>query len=350
MPPRSARSSYGKVAAAAAKLTPPDPKEHQAQGSEELEDRRQAAEAARHRRQAQRREGLRHRREAARHAQRRHQGCAGVRLQGGELRRRQGRAKMPGVKKVMKVKRHRRRGRRRHLVARQDRARRAADHLGRRRQRQGLERDHRASTSRTVSPPAENNGERRNGDALGGDRGRGEEGRGDLLDAVPLACLHGDDERDREALGRQGGVLGADAEPRGLARGAVGSLRHAARAMRGAPARPRRRLRPARRHAGLRASGGRDREGIPRHAGQADLEPRGRPGARFLPPDLDVQDVGRPRREGRAGRPARAVVRPVDQRLAQSDRHRRTARTAASCRAGGRSRTTRSSATRCRTC
>ena len=101
-------------------------------------------------------------------------------------------------------------------------------------------------------------------------------------------------------------MLGADAEPRSLARGAVGRIRRSARAMRGAPPRPRRRLRPARRHAGLHAAGGRHREGIPRHAGQADLEPRGRPGARLLPPDLAVQDVGRPRRERRTGRPARA--------------------------------------------
>ena len=69
------------------------------------------------------------------------------------------------------------------------------------------------------------------------------------------------------------------------------------------------------------APGGRHREGIPRHAGQADLEPRGGPGARLLPSDLDVQDVGRVRREGRAHRPAREVVRPVDQCLGQSKRH-----------------------------
>ena len=67
-------TSYGKVAAAAAKLTAARSEDHQAQGSEGLEDRRQADEAARHRRQAQRQQGLRDRREAARHAQRRHQG------------------------------------------------------------------------------------------------------------------------------------------------------------------------------------------------------------------------------------------------------------------------------------
>ena len=69
-------TTYGKVAAAAAKLTPPDPEEHQAQGSEGLEDRRQADEAARHRRQAERQPGLRDRRQAARHAARGDQGSA----------------------------------------------------------------------------------------------------------------------------------------------------------------------------------------------------------------------------------------------------------------------------------
>ena len=59
--------------------------------------------------------------------------------------------------------------------------------------------------------------------------------------------------------------------------------------MRGLPARPRRRLRPSRRHAGLRAPGGRHRQGVSRRAGEADLEPRGRPGARLLPADLAMQ-------------------------------------------------------------
>ena len=63
-----------------------------------------------------------------------------------------------------------------------------------------------------------------------GHRRGGEEGRGGLLDAVPRARLHGDDELHGEALGRQGRVLGADAEPRGVAGGAVGGLRRSARA------------------------------------------------------------------------------------------------------------------------
>ena len=119
-----------------------------------------------------------------------------------------------------------------------------------------------------------------------GDRRRGEDGRGRLRHAVPCACLHGDHELHREDLGRQRGGLGRDAERRSLARGALGRLRPAAREMRGAQARPRRRLRPARRRAGLRPRGGGDRQALPRHARQADLEPRGGPRARRLPADL----------------------------------------------------------------
>ena len=64
-----------------------------------------------------------------------------------------------------------------------------------------------------------------------GHRRGGEEGRGGLFDAVPRARLHGDDERHGEAHGRQGRVLGADAEPRSVAGGAVGGLRRSARAI-----------------------------------------------------------------------------------------------------------------------
>ena len=71
----------------------------------------------------------------------------------------------------------------------------------------------------------------------------------------------------------------------------------AARQVRGLPPRPRRRLRPARRHAGLRAPGRRHRQAVPRRAGQDDLEPRGGHGARLLPADLAVQAGRRPRRQ-----------------------------------------------------
>ena len=183
------------------------------------------------------------------------------------------------------------------------------------------------------------------------DRGCGEEDRGDLFDPVPLACLHGDDERDREAFGRQGRGLGADAEvskprwrrcrknPACRSRNAKCTATISAAASAGAAD-----CRTITRQAIV------DREGVPRHAGQADLEPRGRPGARFLSPDLDVQDVGRPRREGRAGRPACEVVRPVDQCLAQSGRHRRRQGPPPAAGLVRGARATRSSATPCRTC
>ena len=58
---------------------------------------------------------LRHRHQVARHAQRRDQGLPGVRRQGEELRRRQGREACKGVKKVVPVERLRRRRRRRHV-------------------------------------------------------------------------------------------------------------------------------------------------------------------------------------------------------------------------------------------
>ena len=82
-------TTFGKVAEAASKIEPPadvklkDPKDWKiiGKGVKRLDT------AA----QGQRRGDLRHRRQAARHAQRRDQGVPGVRRQGQELRRRQGR-------------------------------------------------------------------------------------------------------------------------------------------------------------------------------------------------------------------------------------------------------------------
>ena len=135
--PSGKTTTYGKVAEAAAKLTPPadvklkDPKDWKLD--------RQGREAARHRRQDHRHHDLRHRRQAAGHAERRDQGLPGVRRQAEELRRSQDH-RHDGRQEGRQGRRHRGRGRRRHLVARQDGARGAADRLGRRRQRQGLER------------------------------------------------------------------------------------------------------------------------------------------------------------------------------------------------------------------
>ncbi len=83
--PSGRKTTYGKVALAAAKVAPPA--DRHAQGPERLEARRQAPGAAGHHRQSHRQAGLRHRPQAARHAQRGHQGLPGVRRQAQELRR-----------------------------------------------------------------------------------------------------------------------------------------------------------------------------------------------------------------------------------------------------------------------
>ena len=95
-------TTYGKVAAAAAKLPAPDPATHQAQGSEGLEDRRQADETARHGEQARRQPRLRDRRQAAGHALRGDQGLPGLRRQARELRRIEV-AGRPGSPRAVKV-------------------------------------------------------------------------------------------------------------------------------------------------------------------------------------------------------------------------------------------------------
>ena len=55
---------------------------------------------------------------------------------------------MPGVKKVVRGRRFRRGGHRRHVLARQDGGRGPADRLGRGPEREGLERDHRRDAAR----------------------------------------------------------------------------------------------------------------------------------------------------------------------------------------------------------
>jgi len=116
--------------------------EHQAQGSEGLEDRRQAREAARYLGKAQRQQGLFDRSAAAGDAQRRDQGRARVRQQDQQRRRFEDRqdARCPQGG-ASEGHRHCRGGR--HLVAGEERARCADGHLGRGRKRQGVERKHR---------------------------------------------------------------------------------------------------------------------------------------------------------------------------------------------------------------
>ena len=96
------QTTYGRVAAAASKLTPPDPK------SVKLKDPKNWTIAGKPMkrldtaRQAQRQQGLRDRHQAAGHAQRRDQGHAGLRRQAQELDEAKV-AKMPGVRKVVRV-------------------------------------------------------------------------------------------------------------------------------------------------------------------------------------------------------------------------------------------------------
>ncbi len=88
---------------------------HQAQGPEGLENRRQAIEAARHRRQGQWQAGLRVRPQIPRYADRHDPRLPDPGRQGEELRRRQGRGHARGQKNRA-GRRHRRRGRCRQLL------------------------------------------------------------------------------------------------------------------------------------------------------------------------------------------------------------------------------------------
>ena len=92
------------------------------------------------------------------------------------------------------------------------------------------------------------------------------------------------------------------------------------------------------------------RQAVPRRPGQDDLVARRGHGARLLPADLAVQAGRGPRRQGRARRPARARLRPVDQRVLEPGADRERQGRSASSRATRTSPATRSSATRCRIC
>ena len=126
--PSGRTTTYGKVAAAAAKLEPPkdiklkDPKDWKIAGK--------PRQAPRHHGQAHRRAGLRHGPQDARDAQRRDQVLPGAGRQDQELRRRQG-GEHAGRQEGGAGRRFRGRGRCGYVVAGQDRARRASDRLGR---------------------------------------------------------------------------------------------------------------------------------------------------------------------------------------------------------------------------
>ncbi len=180
---------------------------------------------------------------------------------------------------------------------------------------------------------------RNDGDALKAIAGGAEQGRGRLQHAVPRARDDGADE-----------LHGASSPPTAPRRGSptqngeasLAALSEqsgpAARQVRGLQAHPRRRLRPARRRAGLRAAGGADRQAVPRRPGQDDLEPRRGHDARFLPADLAVPDGGGHRRRGQSRRRCTCACRASRSTRSTTRRPPRTARTTASCRATTRSR------------
>ena len=117
----------------------------------------------------------------------------------------------------------------------------------------------------------------------------------------------------RYTAGQVRGV-GPDAGRRGFVRGNARRVRPAGRQVRGAPDRPRRRLRPARRVPGLRASGCPHRQGDAGHPDQAALVARGRHGAGPVSPGHDGQDGRRARQGQQPDRPAHPPVGAVDPR------------------------------------
>ncbi len=114
-------------------------RQRQAEGPEGLEARRQTPGAARHGRQGHGQADLRARSQAARNGECRDQGLPGVRRQDHERRRRCG-DEPQGREEGGARRRFRGGGCRRHVVAREDRARCLADRVGLRPQCQGIER------------------------------------------------------------------------------------------------------------------------------------------------------------------------------------------------------------------
>ncbi len=145
-------TSYGKVAAAAAKLEAPDPK------SIKLKDPRSWTIAGKPVKRLDTADKLNGSKVYAIDVNLPGMLCAAIKdcpVYGGKLKSYDESkiAGRPGVKKVVTREGHGRRGRRRHLVAREVRARRAADRVGRRR-RARLPRARRSlRTSRKASPP-----------------------------------------------------------------------------------------------------------------------------------------------------------------------------------------------------
>ncbi len=231
------------------------------------------------------------------------------------------RSRRPGREEGRARRRQRGRRRRRHLVAREERARRAADRMGRRPEREGVERERSPQVLKAGLDATDAVVGNETGDVRRSAGRRAEEDRGGLFVPAPEPRDDGADERDGALDARALRGLDADAERRGGARRHVRGGGPAGRQVRGLQAAPRRRLRPARRRARLGAPGGADRQGDAGHAGQADLVARGGHDARPLPPGHAVQADGRPRRAGQRDRAAHAHLGPVDRRRHLSAEH-----------------------------
>ena len=198
-------------------------------------------------------------------------------------------ASMPGVKKVVQRRRHRGRGRRRHLVAREDRARRARHRMGRRAPNaQGLERDDRCNAEGRPRRASEAFVGNKAGDARPRSPARRSKIEAIYSYPVPESRDHGADERDGALDAERCEVWARRRTARRRSR-----RRRAQRACRSPSATStsssRRRLRPPRPSHDYVQPGGADREGDAGHAGQADLVARGGHDARALPPGHAVQ-------------------------------------------------------------
>ncbi len=266
----SAPTSYGKVAAAAAKLTPPDPK------SITLKDPRNWKIAGKPMKRLDTADKLNGSKVYAIDVKLPGMLCAAIKdcpVFGGKLKS-YDEAKIagrPGVKRRRQGEGQRRRGGRRHLVAGEVRARGAADRVG----REARTRPRRAPTIaahlRDGFDAATNNGNRENGDAV-----KAIEGAAKKVEAIystpflahatmePMNCtakISADKAEAWVPSQNAEASLAALSEASGLPLDKCEVYRLG----------PRRRLRPARRPAGLCPSGGRHRQELPGYAGQADL-------------------------------------------------------------------------------
>ena len=164
-PSSKRKTSYGKVAAAASKLTPPDPK---AIKLKDPKDWKIAGKPLKRLDTADKLNGSKIYAIDLKLPGMLNAAIKDCPVFGGKLKSfdESKIAGMPGVKKVVKVKDTGRRGGRRHLVARQEGARRAADRLGRGRKRQGLERHHRRAAEGRPHRDRRPTASASNGDAL----------------------------------------------------------------------------------------------------------------------------------------------------------------------------------------